>query len=139
MNRIIIAITYIVLAVVIPSIAGLPAYAADVDHSAHVGERIHTATVDGYQLAYHLLDLPNNDAHHLMTYVVDPQGNPVTAAKVGYLVIGPDGKKQKVMAMGMKESFGGDVDFTVKGSYIVKTKVVVETDRLIDSFTYDVK
>lgn len=139
MNRKLIVITLIVFAVVLPTIDQQQSMASDVDHSAHVGEKIHTSTVDGYHLAYHLLDLPNKDAHHLMTYVVDPHGKPVTDAKVGYLVVGPDGKKQKVMAMAMKTSFGGDIDFTVKGSYTVKTKAIVGTEKLTDSFTYEVK
>lgn len=139
MNRKMILVTIVVLAALVPSIAVQQAFASDVDHSTHVGEKIHTSTIDGYNLAYHLLDLPNKDAHHLMTYVVNPQGKSVIEAKVGYLVIGPDGKKQKVMAMLMNESFGGDVDFTVKGTYTVKAKAVVGTEKLIDSFTYEVK
>ncbi len=139
MNRKMIIITIVVFAVVVPSIALHQAIASDVDHSSHVGDKIHTSLINGYNLAYHLLDLPNKDAHHLMTYVVNPQGKPVTDAKVGYLVIGPEGDKQKVMAMGMNESFGGDVDFTMKGTYIVKTKAVVGAEKLVDSFTYEVK
>jgi hypothetical protein len=139
MNRKIIIIRLFVLVVAGFTMALQHAIASDVDHSTHVGDKVHTSTVEGYNLAYHLLDLPNNDAHHLMTYVVNPEGNPVTDAKVGYLVVGPNGKKQKVMAMAMNESFGGDVDFTVKGTYTVKTKAVVGEDKLIDSFTYEAK
>ena len=101
MNRKVFVNILVVFTVAVPLIALQQVLAGDVDHSAHVGEKVHTSTVVGYNLAYHLLDLPNKEEHHLMTYVVDPQGKPVTDAKVGYLVIGPDGNKQKVMAMGM--------------------------------------
>jgi hypothetical protein len=136
MTRKTIIATFVVFAL---SIAPQQATAADMDHSSHVGEKIHTSVVDGYNLAYHLLDLPNKDAHHLMIYLADSQGKPVTDAKVGYLVVGPGGKKQKVMAMAMNQAFGGDVDFTVKGRYTVKAKAVVGADKLIDGFTYEVK
>ena len=59
--------------------------------------------------------------------------------KVGYLVVGPDGRKQKVMAMAMKEAFGADVDFTAKGPYTIKIKALIGNAKLLDKFTYEVK
>ena len=88
------------------------------DHSGHVGEKIHESSVQGYQIAYHLLDLPGREEDHLMAYIIDLNGQPVSKAKIGYLVVGPKGAKQKVMAMGMKDAFGGDVNFTAKGKVI---------------------
>ena len=108
----------------------------DMDHSKHAGKRIHESKVQGYQLAYHLLDLPDRDVQHLMLYIVNPKGHAITRAKVGYLVTGPDGTKQKVMAMAMKDSFGGDVNLNLKGVYEIKTKVVIENEKLLDQLTY---
>ena len=109
------------------------------DHSKHIGEKIHESSVENYNLAYHLLDLPGRKEHHLMVYIVDPAGAPVTKAKVGYLVTGPDGRKQKVMAMAMSESFGGDVDMIAKGVYAVKVKIVHGEQKLLDGFQYEMK
>ena len=74
-----------------------------------------------------------------MVYIVDPAGKAVSSAKVGYLVIDPNGAKQKVMAMAMKDAFGGDVNFTVKGVYTIKTKAVVGNIKLLDRFTFEIK
>jgi hypothetical protein len=111
----------------------------NIDHSEHVGQNIHTSTVDGYRLAYHLVDLPGRQEHHLMVYVMSPDGEPVEEAKIGYLVEGPDGSKQKVMAMGMKTAFGADVNLTLKGNYTIKTKALVGNKKLLDKFTYAVE
>ncbi len=121
------------------------------DHSAHSGELVHESTVDGYAMAYHLIDVREKMAemkdmpgmkpmtHHMMVYIKDPQGNKVEDAKVGYLVEGPDGEAQKVMCMGMSGGFGGDVNFDKKGAYTVKAKAVAGDKKLMDSFTYDAK
>ena len=73
-----------------------------VDHSKHLGARIHESSIQGYSLAYHLLDLPNRKEHHLMIYIMNEKREAVDKGKVGYLVVGPEGRKQKVMAMVMK-------------------------------------
>ena len=109
------------------------------DHADHVGDKIHESSLEGYRLAYHLLDLPGRDVHHLMTYIVDANGQAITTAKLGYLVVGPNGDQQKVMAMVMKEAFGGDVNFTARGMYTIKTKAVIGDKKLLDRFTYEVK
>ena len=119
------------------------------DHSAHRGANIHNSMVDGHHLAYHLIDLrekmqdmenmPEMKAtHHMMVYVVGPDGTPLAQAKVGYLVEGPDGQQQKLMAMGMSDGFGADVDFKAPGAYTVKTKAVANGTTLLDQFTYEV-
>jgi hypothetical protein len=109
------------------------------DHSAHVGKKIHEADVQGYRLAYHLLDLPGDHFQHLMVYIIGPKGEPVTEGKVGYLIEGPDGGKQRVMAASMKEAYGGNVNLQSKGSFQIKTKAVFGNKKLLDQFTYDVK
>ena len=120
------------------------------DHSAHRGPNIHNSMVDGHHLAYHLIDMrekmqdmenmPEMKAtHHMMVYVVGPDGTPLAQAKVGYLVEGPDGEQQRLMAMGMSDGFGADVDFKAPGAYTVKTKAVANGTTLLDQFTYEVK
>lgn len=118
------------------------------DHSGHRGANIQNSTVDGHGLAYHLIDLrekmkdmenmPEMKAtHHMMVYVVSPDGAPVAEAKVGFLVIGPDGQQQRLMAMGMQDGFGADVDFKAAGAYTVRTKAVAGDTTLLDEFTYE--
>ncbi|UCD90999.1 MAG: hypothetical protein JSW04_06120 [Desulfobacterales bacterium] len=109
------------------------------DHAAHVGEKIHESIVHNYRFAYHLINLPNQDEHHLMTHVLDPEHSPVKEAKVGYLIIGPNNAKQKVMTMAMKGSFGGNVNFVEKGTYTVKIKALVDDKKLMDEFIFQVK
>jgi len=120
------------------------------DHSGHRGANIHNSSVDGHSLAYHLIDLrekmkdmedmPEMQAtHHMMVYVVSPDGAPVAEAKVGYLVVGPDGNRQRLMAMGMQDGFGADVDFRAAGTYTVRTKAVAGDTTLLDNFTYEVE
>lgn len=120
------------------------------DHTGHRGSNIHNSNVDGYNLAYHLIDMrekmqdvenmPEMQAtHHLMMYVTGPDGTPLGQAKVGYLVVGPNGHKQKLMAMSMQDGFGADVDFKAPGAYTVKTKAVANDTMLLDQFTYEAK
>jgi len=58
---------------------------------------------------------------------------------VGYLVIGPDGNRQQLMAMGMQDGFGADVDFRAAGTYTVRTKAVAGDTTLLDEFAYEVQ
>jgi hypothetical protein len=124
------------------------------DHSAHMGENIHNATVDGYQLAYHMIDMKGKMTDmksegqgskmkktlHLMLYVNDPEGKPVAAAKVGYLVTGPNGSDQKMMCMAMGVGgYGANVDFSTAGAYRIASKIVVGDKTLKDNFIYTAK
>jgi hypothetical protein len=126
------------------------------DHEGHMGQEIHESTVEGYQFAYHTMDnaaamekmkdmkgMQGHDmgqmkSHHLMLYIVGPDGKPVEDAKVGYKVEGPSGE-QKAMTMGMKGGFGADVDLKAKGVYEIKTKAVIGDKSLVDEFKYEVK
>jgi hypothetical protein len=109
------------------------------DHSGHVGEKIYEASVGDYQFAYHLVDLKEEDLRHLMVYIMAPEGKMADDAKVGFLVKGPDGSKQKLMAAGMKGAFGANVDFKAKGAYTIKMKLVTGGEKLFDEFIYEVK
>lgn len=124
------------------------------DHSAHMGENIHNATVDGYQLAYHMIDMKGKMTDmksegqapmmkktlHLMLYVNDPEGKPVASAKVGYLVTGPNGSDQKMMCMAMGVGgYGANVDFSTAGDYTITSKIVIGDKTLKNNFTYTAK
>jgi hypothetical protein len=136
-------IIIILSAAVVLGLAGILALASDdkdlIDHSQHKGRKIHETHEQGYQLAYHLLDLPNNSFQHLMVYITDKDGAAVVSAKVGFLIKGPDGSEQKVMAMAMTESFGGNVNFQTKGTYKIITKAIIEEDKFLYNFLYEVK
>ncbi len=121
------------------------------DHSGHAGDLIHETTVDGYKLAYHLIDVREKMegmkgmegmkpmTHHMMVYIKDPQGNPVSDGMVGYLIENPDDTRQKVMCMAMSGGYGGDVNFDEPGTYTVKAKAMAGGNKLIDSFEYTVE
>jgi hypothetical protein len=145
----------------VPAFAAMDGHAMKgdkkMDHSGHMGMRIHESSVDGYMLAYHMIDnkaqmakmkdmkgmkmgdMKDMKSHHLMSYIVGSDGKKVEGAKVGYMVTGPDGTVQKAMAMGMKGGYGADVDFSHKGAYTIKTKAKIGDKKVVDSFTYDVK
>ena len=128
-------------------------------HEGHMGDMIHESTVEGYKFAYHVIDnaaqmekakemkgmsMKGHDmgqmkSHHLMLYLVGPDGKPVEDAKVGYKVEGPGKTEQKVMTMGMKGGYGADVDLKEKGTYEIKAKAVVGGKSLVDEFKYEVK
>jgi len=114
-----------------PAVAG--------DHPDTPGVHIHTSTVDGYKLDYTLYDFPERKTQHLMVSLTGPEGTAVLRGKVGFLLKGPDGVKQKAMTMGMKGAYGADMDFSQKGLYGIKTKAVVGDKKLFDQFDYEVK
>jgi hypothetical protein len=114
----------------------------------------HKSEVDGYQLEYKFIDMmkkmkdmKNMDhqmdqmtaTHHLMVSIKNAKGETVAADKVGFLITGPDGKNQKVMAMGMSGGYGADIDLPLSGDYTIKTKAVIGEQKLVDSFTYTIK
>jgi len=129
----------ILLALVTPLCFSALGSAQTTDHSVHVGQMIHEARVDGFQLAYHVVDLKKKTTRHLMVYITGPDGHRVEQAKVGFLIKGPDGVKQKLMALGMKGAFGVNTEFAVKGVYSIKMKAVIDSRKLVDAFTYAVK
>jgi hypothetical protein len=135
----------------------LPAFSQNsgsaIEHSGHLGVIIHESEIEGYRFAYHLMDIQKGTAemkdmkgskeadttHHLMVYVKDPDGRTVEAAKLGYLVEGPDGAKQKLMTMGMQGAYGANVNFKNKGTYTIKAKFLAGDKKLLDRFNYEVK
>jgi len=116
---------------------------SEMEQSQHAGANIRNAEVKGYKIAYHLMAMKNSTStpmpgmksHHLMIYVMDASGKPVTNAQTGFLVVGPDKANQKAMAMAMGDGYGADLDFK-KGAYAITTKLMIGTNKVVDEFTY---
>jgi hypothetical protein len=124
--------------------------------SDKVGDLVHESMVEGYMLAYYLMDLreqTTGDAashaahgkkemdkpHHIMVYIMDKNHKPVHKGKVGFLITNKEGKKQKAMGMYMSDGFGTTVDMKKKGVYAIATKVVMGEVKLMDKFEYEIK
>jgi hypothetical protein len=112
------------------------------------GETIHQAAVDSHELTYELIDMrealkehgsDSKATHHLMVFIRDQNGDAVTGAKAGFLIQGPDGKQQKVMAMAMADGYGADVSLDPPGTYTIRTKAVAGDKSLIHSFDHAVQ
>jgi len=127
-------------------------------HSAEMrhGQKIRDAKVEGHRFEYYLIsmteamsgqekmemkghDMTQMKSHHLMVYLMGPDGKVLPGARVGFWLTGPDGKDQKTMAMEMGEGYGADIDLKVKGLYKIKTKLVIGDKTLMDEFSYTVK
>ena len=116
-----------------------PVMAEEMSHAGHgapPATNIRNAEVKGYKIAYHLMAMKNSTStpmpgmksHHLMIYVMDASGKPVTNAQTGFLVVGPDKANQKAMAMAMGDGYGADLDFK-KGAYAITTKLMIGTNK----------
>jgi len=121
------------------SIFSIGNFAIGEDYPGQKSSQIHNSTVDGYGLSYTLYHFPEKRTWHLMETITSPEGSKVEKGKVGFLVKGPDGSKQKAMAMGMKGSYGADFDFGEKGVYTIKTKAIIGDRKLFDNFSYEMK
>ncbi|GAB6143077.1 hypothetical protein [Desulfocicer niacini] len=128
----------------------------DMEASSHAGMMIYSSMVKGYALTYELIDMkekmkamkgmegmkdmPEMTAtHHLMMFVKKHEGAAVTNAMVGYLVRNPDGTLQKAMTMAMSGGYGADVDLSQVGIYTIKVKALVDKNKLVDEFQYEIK
>jgi hypothetical protein len=125
----------------------------------HVGDQIRRSSVEGYQFSYHLLALeekkvagrgkqrtskkwpdPDHEAtHHLMLFLMDPDGKMVMDIGVGFTVKGPDGVEQEPQVTLMTGGFGVNVDLNAKGLYEVRTRIVAGGKEIVDEFRYEVK
>lgn len=124
-----------------------PAFASNC-HGQAKDNKIHTSNVQGFSLNYELIDMTENlkklkgdhaahkmaGTHHLMVMVKGPKD--LKGAKVGFVLIDPDGKKHNAMAMAMGDGFGADLPMMKKGEYTIKTKLMKDQTKLMDEFTY---
>ena len=141
------------------------ASAMDDSHDMHasdrIGELFHESMQNGYMLSYYLMDLreqgddkaadhsPGDHAshgekqmdkpHHIMVYIMDQDHEPVTEAKVGFLIKDKDGRTQKIMAMYMSKGFGITADMKAKGVYEITAKAVFDDLTLMDRFSHEVQ
>jgi len=104
--------------------------------------RIHEGKKDGFSLAFELLPMKGEGiTHHLMVFVKDAAGKPLVGAKVGFDVASPvkGSRDQKVMAMGMGDGYGANLDLTAKGKYTIKTRVVGGGKDILYTFEHEVR
>ena len=128
---------------------------------ARIGDLIHESVVDGYMLAYHILDLRDPKAegmdkasmdrtfamtnenmdspHHIMLYIMDKNHNPILEGNVEFLIKDPEGKSQKIVGMYMDRGFGATADMENKGIYTIKTKAIIGDKKLLDKFEYEME
>lgn len=134
----------------------------DMDSSDKIGELFHESVQNGYMLSYYLMDLRNqgddnavaghssgdhtsnggkqmDKPHHIMVYIMDKDHNPVTKAKVGFLIKNDAGETQKIMAMYMSKGFGITADMKAKGVYEITAKAVINDVTLMDRFSHEMK
>ena len=113
------------------------------------GKKIHNSKVNGYEFSYSLIDMEKkaeeaglsqdmSNTYHLMVHI-KKEGEFVNNLKAGFVVEKPDGTVSKAMAMGMSNGYGADVHMPDKGKYKIKVKAVKNGEKLMDSFTYDLK
>ena len=133
----------------------------DMDSSDKIGELFHESMQNGYMLSYYLMDLRNqgdekaaddssgdhtshgekqmDKPHHIMVYIMDQDHEPVTEAKVGFMIKNDAGETQKIMAMYMSKGFGITADMKAKGMYEIAVKAVVDDVALMDRFNHEMK
>mgnify|MGYP006282023859 CR=1 FL=1 len=135
----------------------------DMDTSDRIGEQFHESMQNGYMLSYYLMDLRDqgddkasdhashdhashggkekemDKPHHIMVYIMDQDHEPVTDAKVGFLIKDKDGRTQKIMAMYMSKGFGITADMKKKGEYEIAVKAVFDGVTLMDRFNHEMK
>lgn len=133
----------------------------DMDSSDRIGELFHESMQNGYMLSYYLMDLRDqgddkaadhssgghashgekqmDKPHHIMVYIMDQDHEPVTEAKVGFLIKNDANETQKIMAMYMSKGFGITADMKAKGVYEIAVKAVVDDVTLMDRFSHEMQ
>jgi hypothetical protein len=126
---------------------------------ARIGDLIHESIVDGYMLAYHILDLRDQKTdgmdkasmdrtyamtdenmdrpHHLMLYIMDKNHKLILKGEVEFLIKDPEGNSQKIMGIYMDRGFGATTDMKNKGIYTIKAKAIIGGKELLDKFEYE--
>ncbi|MBI5074509.1 MAG: c-type cytochrome [Nitrospirae bacterium] len=128
---------------------------------ARPGKHIRQADLKGYTLMYHLLDLSERNemmrkmeghsvmgmkkvpeqTNHLMVYIQKPDGK-IVPGEVAFQLTGPDGKDFRTMTMGMYGGYGADISLKLKGTYMIRTNIIIESGnkvKLDDEFTFQAK
>ena len=128
---------------------------------ARIGDLIHESVVDGYMLAYHILDLRDqktdgmdkasmdrtfaltneniDNPHHLMLYIMDKNHKLILKGEVGFLIKDPEGNSQRITGIYMDRGFGATADMKSKGTYTIKAKAIIGGKELLDKFEYEME
>jgi hypothetical protein len=146
------------------AIGNKPEYDMD-DHEkagiARIGDLIHESVVDGYMLAYHILDLRDqqtngmdkasmdrtfaltnenmDNPHHLMLYIMDKNHKLILKGEVGFLIKDPEGNSQTITGIYMERGFGATADMKTKGIYTIEAKAIIGDKVLMDKFEYEME
>ena len=109
----------------------------------HVGNQIRRSSVEGYQFSYHLIRLgegteakPGAATHHLMLFIMAPNGAMVTDAEVTVRIDDEAGREQKETARQMTSGFGVDLLLRKEGVYKFRAAVVDKGVSLTDAFEF---
>jgi hypothetical protein len=113
------------------------------------GDKIHMSKVDGHEFMYSMIDMDkkakkagmNHDMkgmYHLMVHVKKGE-HFIDDGKTGFIVKGPDGNVQQVMAMKMSKGYGADIKMDKKGVYEIKVKTMKDGKAMVDHFKYEMK
>ncbi|MCF6248413.1 MAG: hypothetical protein L3J69_13790 [Desulfobacula sp.] len=132
----------------------------DKTNSDKIGDLIHESKVDGYMLSYYFMDLRDQKGekpksmdmgkkgmpktqmdkpHHLMVYIMDKNQKQVMNGKVGFMIKDAKGNAQKSMGMFMTNGFGTTADMKKKGVYTITTKAMINNEKLMYNFDYEIK
>jgi hypothetical protein len=128
---------------------------------ARIGDLIHESVVDGYMLAYHILDLRDqktdgmdkasmdrtfamtnenmDNPHHLMLYIMDKNHKLILKGEVGFQIKDPEGNSKKIMGIYMDRGFGATADMKTKGIYTIEANAVIGGKELLDKFEYEME
>ena len=122
------------------------------DGMMSMGKMIHSETVDGVKVMFHLIDMKEKlkgmqvpagmtDTHHLMIMFSDAKsGKMLSSGQVKVKIIGPDKSEQVKTMMGMNGGFGSDVNLSAKGKYGIMTKFLLSDGKVRScKFWYEVK
>lgn len=108
-----------------------------------LGAEIRKSQAEAFSMTYRLLKLDKpveGDTHHLMVFIDGADGKPLAGAKVGFQVTAPGAEKPRsVMTQGMDPGFGANLNFTAKGTYLVRCKAAYPGGTFTDEFSYLVK
>ncbi len=106
-----------------------------------MGKTIHEEKVN-VTFQFDLIDLKGQvvgQTHHLMVYLKDSAGKPITKAKVKYKIIAPDEEGQVAKPMAMGDGFGADINLAQSGEYEIICQATVGKTKITTRFKYAIK
>jgi hypothetical protein len=101
---------------------------------ARIGDLIHESVVDGYMLAYHILDLRDQK-----TDGMDKASMDRTFALTNENMDRPHHLMLYIMNRNHKLILKGTADMKNKGIYTIEAKAMIEGKELLDKFEYEME